>query len=127
MKLVKVGLVSIFLTGCQSVGTESGTINKVYQGKASWYSSGKKTASGEKYNPNGYSVAHRTLPFGTHVQLTNPQNGNKIVAIVNDRGPFVRSREIDVSRGVAKSLGFINKGTQNLIIEVYNNSKKKEK
>lgn len=127
MKLLKIVLVSVFLTGCQSIDTESQTINKVYQGKASWYSSGKRTANGQRYNPNGYSIAHRTLPFGTYVQLTNPQNGNKITAIVNDRGPFVKNREIDVSKGVAKSLGFINQGTASLIIEVYNRPKKKEK
>ena len=127
MKIFKVGILSIFLSGCQSISTESETINKTYQGKASWYSSGKKTASGQKFNPNGFSVAHRTLPFGTIVQLTNPQNGNKVTAVVNDRGPFVKHREIDVSRGVARSLGFIDKGTERLIIEVYNRPLKKEK
>lgn len=117
---------ALLLAGCQSNYLESQTINRTYQGKASWYSSGKKTASGQKFNPNGFSVAHRTLPFGTYVQLTNPQNGNKVTAVVNDRGPFVKSREIDVSRGVARSLGFINKGTERLIIQVYNRPKKKE-
>ena len=94
MKIMNVCLLALSLAGCQTIDAESKSLNKVYQGTASWYSSGRRTASGERFNPNGYSVAHRTLPFGTIVHLTNPQNGNKISAIVNDRGPFIKNRII---------------------------------
>ena len=90
----------------------------VHHGTASWYKDGKKTAQGKKFNPNKYSVAHRTLPFGTMLRLTNVKNGNTIEAIVNDRGPFVRTRELDVSSSAAQALGFFHSGTAKLIIEV---------
>jgi rare lipoprotein A len=93
-------------------------INKTYQGYATWYSSGLRTASGEKFNPDGLSAAHRKLPFGTVLRLTNLENGNSIKVVVNDRGPFVKGKEIDVSRGAAKALGFQAKGTTKLGIEI---------
>jgi rare lipoprotein A len=94
-----------------------------YQGKASWYKDGKNTAQGKKFNPNKYSVAHRTLPFGTMIRLTNVKNGNTIDAVVNDRGPFVRTRELDVSSSAAQALGFFHSGTAKLIIEVLDRRK----
>ena len=110
-------LSTIALVGCQSTLSES---KPSFRSNASWYSSGKRTASGQRFNPYGYSAAHRTLPFGTVLHLTNPSNGRKISAIVNDRGPFVKGRTLDVSRGAASALGFINKGTTPLIVEVQN-------
>ena len=89
-----------------------------YYGTASWYKSGKVTAQGKRFDPNKYSVAHRTLPFGTMLRLTNVKNGNTIEAIVNDRGPFVRTKDLDVSSGAAKALGFFHSGTAKLLIEV---------
>ena len=94
-----------------------------YQGKASWYKDGKKTAQGKKFNPTKYSVAHRTLPFGTMLRLTNVKNGNTIEAVVNDRGPFVRTRELDVSSSAAQALGFFHSGTAKLVIEVLDRRK----
>lgn len=94
-----------------------------YQGKASWYKDGKKTAQGKKFDPTKYSVAHRTLPFGTMLRLTNVKNGNTIEAIVNDRGPFVRTRELDVSSSAAQALGFFHSGTAKLVIEVLDRRK----
>ena len=76
---------------------------------ASWYQAGRKTASGQRFDPNGNTVAHRTLPFGTKLKLTNPNNGRSIIATVNDRGPFIRGTGLDVARGGAQRLGFINK------------------
>ena len=70
---------------------------------ASWYQEGKVTASGEKYNPDGFTVAHRTLPFGTKLLLT--YKGKSIVVRVNDRGPFAKGRQLDLSRGTAVFLG----------------------
>ena len=96
----------------------SAIADEKYQGKASWYKDGKKTAQGKKFDHTKYSVAHRTLPFGTMLRLTNVKNGNTIEAIVNDRGPFVRTRELDVSSSAAQALGFFHSGTAKLIIEV---------
>lgn len=108
----------LFLAGCAT--TEAADTKKIYKGTASWYQKGKKTADGKKYDPNKYSVAHRTLPFGTMLKLTNVANGNTIEAIVNDRGPFVKGKELDVSRGAAQALGFFHSGQAKLIIEVLN-------
>jgi len=94
-----------------------------YHGTASWYKGGDITAQGKKFNPNKYSVAHRTLPFGTMLKLTNVKNGNTIEAVVSDRGPFVKTKELDVSSGAAKALGFFHSGTAKLLIEVLDRRK----
>ncbi|HEV2543506.1 MAG TPA: septal ring lytic transglycosylase RlpA family protein [Methylobacterium sp.] len=74
-------------------------------GQASWYGSGRKTANGERFNPNGYTAAHRSLPFGTRVRVTNRSNGRSVVVRINDRGPFVGGRVIDLARGSARAIG----------------------
>jgi rare lipoprotein A len=81
-------------------------------GKASYYSaySGNKTASGASFHSTGLTAAHRTLPFGTPVKVTNLENGRSAVLVVNDRGPFVRGRVIDVSSHAAQILAFRNQG-----------------
>lgn len=76
-------------------------------GIASVYAySGSKTASGERANPAGLTAAHRTLPFGTQVRVTNKRNGQSVVVRINDRGPFIRGRVIDVTPAGARALGF---------------------
>jgi rare lipoprotein A len=77
-------------------------------GIASVYSveSGRRTASGRELNREALTAAHRTLPLGTKVKVTNKSNGNSVVVTINDRGPFVRGRIIDVSPGAARVLGF---------------------
>lgn len=89
-----------------------------YQARASWYRHGTVTANGERYNPNGLTVAHKTLPFNTLVRFTNPENGNVVVARVNDRGPYIRGREFDLSMRTAQLLGFLDRGVVNLVIEI---------
>ncbi len=82
-------------------------------GMASWYGSdfhGKKTATGEIYNMYGLSAAHKTLPLGTKVRVTNLSNGRSVYLTVNDRGPFVRGRLLDLSYGAAKKLGSVKQG-----------------
>ena len=79
-------------------------------GVASFYGGGK-TASGEISGPKGFTAAHRTLPFGTMVLVTNTRNGRTVVVRINDRGPFGRGRIIDVSRAAATRLGMIDSGT----------------
>lgn len=85
---------------------------------ASYYSHGHTTANGERYNPDGKTAAHRTLPFGTKVKVTNPVNNKSVVVRINDRGPFIKSRSIDLSRGAAVALGIIGAGVAKVIIEI---------
>lgn len=79
-------------------------------GKASWYQLTSMTASGERANPNVMAAAHRTLPFGTRVRVTNFRNGRSVVVRINDRGPFIKGRIIDVTRIAAEKLGFKGAG-----------------
>jgi peptidoglycan lytic transglycosylase len=75
-------------------------------GVASIYSSGRRTASGERLNPNALTAAHRKLPFGTRVLVTNKKNGRSVEVTINDRGPFIRGRIIDLTPAGARALGF---------------------
>jgi len=79
-------------------------------GRASWYALHSKTASGERMNPSAMTAAHRSLPFGTKIKVTNKNNGKSVVVRINDRGPFIRGRVLDLSRGAARELGFVKKG-----------------
>ena len=79
-------------------------------GSASWYALHSKTASGERMNPAALTAAHRTLPFGTKVKVTNQRNGKSVVVRINDRGPFAKGRVIDLSKAAASKLGFIKSG-----------------
>lgn len=87
-------------------------------GKASWYALHSRTASGERMNPSALSAAHRSLPFGTMVKVENLNNGRSVVVRINDRGPFIRGRVIDVSRGAAQKLGFVSSGTTRVRLSV---------
>ena len=79
-------------------------------GKASFYWQGHRTANGERFRPGGLTAAHRTLPFGTRVRVTNMRNGRSVVVRINDRGPFIRGRNIDLSRGAATVIGMLGQG-----------------
>jgi rare lipoprotein A len=79
-------------------------------GRASWYALYSKTASGERMNPSAMTAAHRSLPFGTKVAVTNKRNGKTVVVRINDRGPFIKGRVIDLSKAAAQKLGFIGAG-----------------
>ncbi len=90
-------------------------------GIASWYGRryhGRRTASGEIFDMNLATAAHPTLPFGTRVQVTNLGNGRSVVLKINDRGPFVRRRIIDVSRRAAQALGFVQNGTARVRVQL---------
>jgi rare lipoprotein A len=80
-------------------------------GRASWYALRSKTASGEACNPNALTAAHRSLPFGTRVKVTNLKNGREVVVRINDRGPFSGGRIIDLTKAAAGKLGFLKAGT----------------
>ena len=116
--LIIVSCLVFFIADCQAANN-----NKIYQGSATWYQKGRKTADGKLFNPNKYSVAHRTEGKGTMLRLTNVKNGKTINAVVNDRGPFVRTKELDVSRGGAIALGFFHNGTAELLIKVLDRRK----
>ncbi len=92
-----------------------------YRGIASWYGPnfhGKKTSNGEYYNMYELTAAHKTLPMNTMVKVTNLNNGRSVVVRINDRGPFVKNRIIDLSYAAAKKIGMIGKGTAPVEIEV---------
>jgi rare lipoprotein A len=94
---------------------------QVMTGKASYYHDslhGRSTASGAPYNKNAMTAAHKTLPLGTLVRVTDPNTGRSVKLKVNDRGPFVKGRIIDLSRRAARSLGMLDKGVTNVRVEV---------
>jgi len=87
-------------------------------GGASWYSlPGNRTASGDRMNPSAMTAAHKTLPFGTKVRVVDQRTGKSILVTINDRGPFVRGRIIDLSKAAATKLGFRNAGHTKVCIE----------
>jgi rare lipoprotein A len=77
---------------------------------SAYYWEGSHTASGEPFNPNAMTAAHRTLPFGTHLTVTNPRNGQSVTVVINDRGPFVHGVSLDLSRGAAQAIGLHGTG-----------------
>lgn len=87
-------------------------------GIASWYKMGKITANGERFNPAGLTAAHRSLPFGTRVQVTNLRNGRKVLVRINDRGPFVKGRIIDLAYGAARKIGLHHSGVARVQLKI---------
>jgi rare lipoprotein A len=90
-------------------------------GEASWYGhefARRRTASGELFDPHGLTGAHRTLPLGTKVLVTNLHNGRVVLVTITDRGPYFRHREIDLSYGAARILGMVNRGIARVSIEL---------
>jgi rare lipoprotein A len=121
--LVLIGAISLCSTRVASAATPSpsATSDEKQQGLAAYYSKNlnwKRTASGERYNPNALTTAHNTLPFGTRVRITNTKIDRSVVARVNDRGPTSPGRILDVSRRIAKRLRFIKAGLTPVILEV---------
>ncbi len=87
-------------------------------GVASFYTEGTKTASGEKFNTLDMTAAHPTLPFGTKLRVTNVASGQSVTVRVNDRGPYVRGRVVDVSYSAADALGMVGKGVAKVKLDV---------
>ncbi|HUI98527.1 MAG TPA: septal ring lytic transglycosylase RlpA family protein [Xanthobacteraceae bacterium] len=77
---------------------------------SAYYMDGRRTASGERFDPGGMTAAHRSLPFGTHLKVINPRNGKVVVVRINDRGPFVKGVTLDLSRGAAQAIGLSGTG-----------------
>lgn len=88
------------------------------QGIASYYSQGVRTASGEKFDPNELTAAHPTLPFGTRLRVTNKHTGRSVTVRVNDRGPYVPGRVVDVSYSAARELGMVGRGVVPVKLDV---------
>lgn len=128
---VKVLFLLLFLAvlaGCSTAPqprTDPGPRHKLERyhetGKASFYADkfqNRKTANGERYNAHQPTAAHRTLPFGTKVKVTNVNNGKSVVVRINDRGPFVRGRVIDLSRSAFANIGDLSAGLVKVRLEV---------
>ncbi len=97
------------------------TPREFQQGKASWYGprfNGRRTASGERYNMNELTAAHRTLPFGTRVRVRSLVNGKEVEVRITDRGPFSRGRVIDLSRAAAEAIGMLGLGVKDVLLLV---------
>ncbi len=90
----------------------------VQHGKASWYHEPQRLASGGRFNPNEMTAAHRSLPFGTMVRVTNLRSKRSTIVRINDRGPYRGGRIIDVSRAAARELAMINSGVAPVKLEV---------
>lgn len=114
----------LFIAACNTTASNdpsgTGSISQAslgqefQRGTASWYGPGfhgRKTASGERFNSNDMTAAHRSLPFGTRLRVVNESNGRSVVVRVNDRGPFAHRRIIDLAKGPAQSLGLTSTGT----------------
>lgn len=97
--------------------TDLGTGMASYYGKEFF---GSRTASGERFDPNGYTAAHRTAAFGSHIAVTNLSNGKELVVRVNDRGPWSHGRIIDISYAAAKVIGMHRSGTARVKLELIN-------
>ncbi len=94
-------------------------LNAATVGYASYYKMGKRTANGERYNFNGFTAAHRKLPFGTWLKVTNLSNKRYVLVRVNDRGPFIKGRVLDVSLGAARELGMVGRGVAKISFEIF--------
>ena len=109
----------------------SNTVRRFSQtGVASWYGRqfhGRKTASGETFDMNGLTAAHRSLPLNCYIRVTNKNNGKSVIVKVNDRGPFHGNRVIDLSYGAAKQLGIVQKGSDQVKIELISSNSSKPK
>ncbi|WP_428898582.1 septal ring lytic transglycosylase RlpA family protein [Parelusimicrobium proximum] len=113
---------TLFLASCASTGGGGGS----FSGKASWYGTiynGRKTASGEIYSEKKMTAAHRTLPFGTIVKVTNKANGKSVKVKINDRGPFIKGRVIDLSKAAFAKIANTREGVVEVKVKVVSRPK----
>ena len=98
-------------------------VTEIDGGMASYYGNelaGNRTASGERFDPRGLTAAHRSLPFGSMVRVTNVSNGDSVIVRINDRGPFSRGRVIDISHAAARQIGMHRSGTARVKLALLN-------
>lgn len=136
LALAIAGLILILLSSCATTGkansqlTDQGPVQSVQHGNASWYSIrtnfGTRTASGQRLTNEASTAAHKTLPLGTKVLVTNETNGKSEIVTIIDRGPFVRDRIIDLTIGCAERLGFVHRGVAPVKVEVLGHIKAKD-
>jgi peptidoglycan lytic transglycosylase len=100
------------------VGSVRQALQRAGEGLASFYGSQQQTASGERFNPRAMTAAHRTLPFGTKVRVTHVKSGRTVTVRINDRGPFVTGRVIDLSQAAAEELGIVGYGIAKVKLDV---------
>jgi rare lipoprotein A len=100
------------------VGSVKQALQRSGDGLASFYGSPQQTANGEQFNPRALTAAHRTLPFGTKVRVTNVRSGRTVTVRINDRGPFVPGRVIDLSQAAAEELGIVGRGIAKVKLDV---------
>jgi rare lipoprotein A len=134
MKLKSISFVALYLAICVGCITRAGqpdiaaspapqpAVERVSSGNASFYGStdglaNRKTASGERYNPNALTAAHKTLPLGSKVKVTNEKNGKQVIVTINDRGPFAPNRIIDLSSRAAKKIDLQKDGVEKVRLE----------
>ena len=123
--LIAATLMTGLMTSINTLAASRGSSTQ--SGKASYYHDrfhGRKTASGAAYNKNSLSAAHKTLPLGTQVRVTDARSGKSVVVRINDRGPYARGRVIDLSRAAAREIGLVNKGVANVKLEILGRSGK---
>jgi rare lipoprotein A len=113
---MRANIVAVGLIGATTV--LAGDFAQAEQGHASWYALRSRTASGEMMNPSALTAAHRSLPFGTRVLVENLSNGRSVVVRINDRGPFIKGRIIDISKAAASNLGMIGAGAARVKVSV---------
>jgi rare lipoprotein A len=123
IRVAAVILAAIVIAACSSVPAKSPNkfVGYTETGKASFYAlkyQFRKTASGERFNQLAKTAAHKSLPFGTKVKVTNTKNGKSVVVKVNDRGPFIKGRIIDLTRSAFSAIGNTESGILNVNIEV---------
>jgi len=120
---VTLALAGLFVTSVAALSpgmatAEPAKAKRVQSGKASWYGPGfhgKRTASGERFDTNDMTAAHRTLPFGTKVRVVNKKTGKSVVVRINDRGPYAHGRVIDLSRASAQAIGISGVGAVEVV------------
>jgi rare lipoprotein A len=131
LNLIFIAIILNLLVGCSSTSathtekTISYAKSHELVGKASWYSKkfhGKRTASGERYDKRAYTAAHKSLPFGAIVRVTNTANAKTVDVKINDRGPFVKGRVIDLSQKAFEQIGNIKEGVAPIKIEIIDDS-----
>ena len=129
-KMKKTLITSALIAALHLLGTDvmaAGFYGNAQSGKASYYHdrfNGRRTASGVPYNKRELSAAHRTLPLGTRVRVTDAHTGRSVVVRINDRGPYARGRVIDLSRAAASQIGLLAKGVGKVQLEILGGSAK---
>jgi rare lipoprotein A len=119
-KIKTVAAAALFTAGIGLVSVSDSQAAGAGCGGASWYALTSKTASGERMNAARLTAAHRSLKFGTKVQVTNKRNGKSVIVRINDRGPFIRGRVIDLSKAAASQIGMISSGHASICYRVVN-------